>query len=183
MERVDDWDKSASFDVGAFPRRSAVSLDGGSALHPVEPMHDLPYELHTGRELEFMLQRGKPLAHFYDDYPTEPCEEIIPEAAFAPYVAEGLFEKREFVEPLVPPSVGHPQIKGIRHVLYARRCEGWRIDAYIMMRAAATKSGWSEGFERLQGALLGYEEWQTDVHLNRLRIGPDAKNFPWLRKP
>jgi len=51
-----------------------------------------------------------------------------------------------------------------------------------MLRAAAAKSGWSEGFERLEGALLGYEEWQTDAHLNRLRRGAHAKNFCWLRK-
>jgi len=146
-------------------------------------MDDLPYELPTGRELEFMLQRGKPFAHFCDEYPAEPCEDVIPEAVFAPYVAQGIFEKREFVEPLFgPPPAGHPHIKGIRYVLYARRYEGWRIDAYIMLRAAAAKSGWSEGFERLEGALLGYEEWQMDAHLDRLRRGPHARNFHWLRK-
>jgi hypothetical protein len=143
-----------------------------------------PYELHTDRELEFMLSRGKPLAHFYDDYPSEPNEEIIPELAFAPYVSEGKFVKRELVEPLQeagPP--GHAHVRGIRHVFYARSAEAWRIDAYIMMRAAAAKAGWSEGFERLQGSLLGYEEWQTDLHLERFRASPHAKNFYWLRKP
>jgi hypothetical protein len=146
-------------------------------------MDDLPYELHTDRELEFMLHRGKPFAHFCDEYPSEPREEIIPEAAFAPYVTQGIFEKREFVEPLFgPPPAGHPHIKGIRYVLYARPYEAWRIDAYIMLRAAAAKSGWSEGFERLEGALLGYEDWQTDFHLKLLRGGPHAHKFYWLRK-
>jgi hypothetical protein len=41
-----------------------------------------------------------------------------------------------------------------------------------MMLAAAAKAGWNEGFERLEGSLLGYEEWQTDLHLERLRVGP-----------
>jgi hypothetical protein len=142
----------------------------------------LPYELHTNRELEFMLNKGKPLAHFSDEYPSGPDEEIIPELAFAPYVREGKFVMREFVEPLrEPASKGH--VRGIRHVFYAQSAEAWRIDAYIMMLAAAVKAGWSEGFERLEGSLLGYEEWQTDLHLERLRAGPHAKKFYWLRKP
>jgi hypothetical protein len=146
-------------------------------------MDDLPYELHTNRELEFMLRRGKPFAHFSDEYPGEPCEDIIPEEAFAPYVATGLFEKREYVEPLFGPAPpGHPHVRGIRYVLYARSSEAWRIDAYIMLKAAAAKAGWSEGFERMEGALLGYEEWQTDVHLERLRRASRANNFGWLQK-
>jgi hypothetical protein len=91
---------------------------------------------------------------------------------------------REFVEPLREPAPQrHPDARGIRHVLYARSAEAWRIDAYIMMLAAAAKARWSEGFERLEGSLLGYEEWQTDLHLERLRAGPHAKKFYWLRKP
>jgi hypothetical protein len=27
------------------------------------------------------------------------------------------------------------------------------------------KSGWNEGFERLEGALLGYENWENDYHI------------------
>ena len=118
----------------------------------------LSYDVHTNRELEFMLERGKPLAHFYDAYPSEPDEEIFPEEAFAPYVENGKFVMREFVESLREPPKGHPNVRGVRHLFYARAGEGWRIDAYIMMMAAAAKGGWSEGFERLQGSLLGYEE-------------------------
>ena len=144
----------------------------------------LPYEVHTNRELEFMLERGKPLAHFCDAYPAEPNEEIFPEEAFRPYVENGTLVKREFVELLrEPPPREHPHIRGNRHLFYARLSEAWRIDAYILMMAAAAKAGWSEGFERFQGSLLGYEEWQTDVHLERLRASPHAKNFYWLRKP
>ncbi len=128
-----------------------------------------------------MLERGKPLAHFSDEYPAEPDEEVVPELAFAPYVASGRFVSREFVIPETPPP-GHPHIRGIRHVFYARAAEAWRIDAFIMMLAAAAKVGWSEGFERLEGSLLGYEEWQTDIHLERLRAGSHAKMFWWLRK-
>ena len=141
-----------------------------------------PYELQTDRELEFMLERGKPLAHFSDAYPSGADEEIVPELAFAPHVQEGKFVKREYVEPLRgPPPQGPPHVRGVRHVFYAQSAEAWRIDAYIMMLAAAAKAGWSEGFERLQGSLLGYEVWQTDSPLERLRVGPHAKKFYWLR--
>jgi hypothetical protein len=153
-------------------------------MTPTDNIVPLPYELHTDHELEFMLKRGKPLAHFSDAYPSDPDEEIVPELVFAPHVMDGKFVKREFVEPLSgPPPSGQLHVRGIRHVFYAQSAEAWRIDAYIMMLAAAAKAGWSEGFERLEGSLLGYEEWQTDLHLERLRVGPSAKKFYWLRKP
>lgn len=135
------------------------------------------------RELEFMLERGKPLAHFSDAYPAEPNEEIFPEQAFAPYVQSGRFVKREYVELLCEsPPKDHPHVRGIRHLFYAHPSEAWRIDAYVMMAAAAAKAGWSEGLERLEGSLLGYEEWQTDAYLEHLRASPHAKNFRWLRR-
>jgi hypothetical protein len=34
---------------------------------------------------------------------------------------------------------------------------------------AAAKSGWSPDFERLQGMLFGYEDWQNDWWINDLR--------------
>ena len=102
----------------------------------------LPYDLHTNRELEFMLNRGKPLAHFSDSYPSEADEEIVPELAFAPYVQSGRFVTREYVEPLPSPAPSaHPHVRGIRHVFYARSSEAWRIDAYVMMNAAAAMMG------------------------------------------
>jgi hypothetical protein len=153
-------------------------------MPPSSDPSGVSYDIHTNRELEFMLERGKPFAHFCDDYPSEPNEDIIPELAFAPYVESGIFEKREYVEPLIGRAHSdHPHIRGIRYVLYARACEAWRIDAYIMLKNAAARAGWSEGFERLEGALLGYEEWQTDAHLDRSRHSSQAKDLNWLRKP
>ena len=32
----------------------------------------------------------------------------------------------------------------------------------------AAKCGWSEGFERVQGSLLGYEEWQNDIFIEKI---------------
>jgi hypothetical protein len=84
----------------------------------------LPHELHTNRELEFMLNKGKPLAHFSDAYASEPDEKVIPELAFARYVRDGKFVMREFVEPLREPTPqGHHHVRGIRHVFYAQSAE------------------------------------------------------------
>ena len=32
----------------------------------------------------------------------------------------------------------------------------------------AAKSGWSEGLERMQGSLLGYEDWQNDIYIEKI---------------
>ena len=130
-----------------------------------------------------MLTRGKPLAVFADAYPPVPPEEIIPRKAFAPYVANGSFEMRVYVQPLrEPPPPEFPGVRGAIHVLYARKSESWRIDAYIAMWAAADKSGWNHGFERLEGTLLGYTEWENDAHIEQALRSPHARNFPWLRR-
>jgi len=144
---------------------------------------DVPYELHTNRELEFMLSRAKPLAHFSGGHPYEPDDELIPRADFAPYVADGTFEHREFV--LLesgPPPPRAPQIRGGIHVFYARPSEAWRIDAFIAMITIAQTTGWSEGFERLEGLLLGYSESQCDAHIEKSLRAPHAGDFPWVRR-
>ena len=80
---------------------------------PLPDSEALSCEVHTNRELELMLEKGKPLAHFSDAYPGEPNEEIFPEQAFARYVENGRFVKRDFVEPLrEPPPKDHPHLRG-----------------------------------------------------------------------
>jgi hypothetical protein len=144
---------------------------------------DLPYPVHTGRELELMLAGVKPLAVFYHSHPDEPSERIIPENAFKPYVDAGKFEKREFVTFLdTPPPATHRHVKGIRWVLYALPEENWRIDAFLELKAEADVRGWSEEFERREGFLYGYEDWQMDAWIAHLLRSPEAEIFPWLRR-
>lgn len=141
-----------------------------------------PYEIHTNRELEFMLERGKPLAVFCDAYPPLPLEDVIPRKAFAPYVTRGTFDVRIYVEPLTgPPPPRAPWTKGIVYFLYAKRSELWRIDAYIAMLDAAARSGWNDGFERLQGSLLGYLDWQNEAHIAATLKDPRVSQWPWVR--
>jgi hypothetical protein len=130
-----------------------------------------------------MLTRGKPLAHFSEIYPPEPDEEIIPQAAFASYVANGTFEMCVFVNLLTEPAPqGAPQMRGTLHVFYSRLEETWRIDAFIALIMAADVVGWSDEFERREGTLLGYSPEENDAHIEHLLRAPHASDFPWLRR-
>ena len=130
-----------------------------------------------------MLSRGKPLAHFCDAYPPLPLEDVIPRKSFNPHVLSGKFELRIFVAPLIDSTpVGAQHTKGTIHFLYSTRPESWRIDAYIAMLSEAARTGWSEHFERLQGTLLGYLDWQNDAHIASVLKNPDVSHWPWVRR-
>ena len=45
---------------------------------------------------------------------------------------------------------------------YTLKGEEWRIPATKLIWQAAEKTGWNEHFERLDGMLFGYEDWQND---------------------
>jgi hypothetical protein len=146
--------------------------EGGCAyLRPRRPTDDLPYKIHTNRELTLMLAGSKPLAAFVEDYPRAVVHEVIPEKAFEPYVLSGRFVKREKL--YSGSEAGGPRSdaprRSIRRVLYAQKDEAWRIDAYLLLHEVAVYSGWSDGFERMEGTLLGYEQWQNDAYLRMIR--------------
>jgi hypothetical protein len=150
-----------------------IQLEQNTGLGLLRPWHhndELPYLIHTDRELALMLAGTKPFAHFSDVYPSTPGQEIIPERLFDPYVLEGRFVKREFVDLLTePPPKSYAHLRGHRRVLYALNDEAWRIEAFIDLLAEWARNGWSEELERKEGSLLGYEDWQTDIHIERQR--------------
>lgn len=127
------------------------------------PPDDLPYQVHTGYELAMMLEGVKPLAVF--DFPSN--WEFAERAYFEPHVASGKFVVREFDVPLLLRTRGDSRDLIYTHVLYARASEEWRIDAYIFLFLATFEQGWTvHAVEWLQGALLGYENWQNELHIN-----------------
>ncbi|MBI2801052.1 MAG: hypothetical protein HYX63_12380 [Gammaproteobacteria bacterium] len=146
----------------------AISLNAERAVLRYRfDFDDLPYRIHGNRELALMLAGKKPLAVFVGDYHTDlDLEEIPEEKLFDPYVASGRFTKREYVE--LPTDKSEFKT---RRILYARPTEAWRMNAYLLMIQTARKVGWNEGFERMEGALLGYEEWQNDAHIQSTRCG------------
>jgi hypothetical protein len=52
--------------------------------------------------------------------------------------------------------------------MYALPEQEWRINAMLLLLDTAVKSGWSEGFERMQGSLLGYEACQNDIFIETI---------------
>jgi hypothetical protein len=110
---------------------------------------------HTGRELLLMLAGSKPFAAFSDVHPSNSEYEIIPESYFEQYVKSGRILKFERIEGQND-KTGHP----LRYVMYALPGEEWRVNAYVMVWKLAHKYGWNEGFERIEGYLLGYEDKQ-----------------------
>jgi len=115
-----------------------------------------------------MLEGKKPFAAFTDSYPKNHDAYVIPELEFAPYVENGTFIKREHIFKYTE--------YGTLIVMYALPAEEWRVNAYILLWETADKTGWNESLERMQGRLLGYEEWQNDFHIeNRFK-----KNLPYF---
>jgi hypothetical protein len=168
LNRVLNLDPAA---VERITKRYAVAYDAQSmdtVLVPWHPIHELPYQVHTHRELALMLVGKKPLSAFSEAYPSLDEERgLIPEKAFQKHVDSGRIVKREHIS---QPNENSPKFKGqrlaTRRVLYALPGEQWRIDAYLLLWKTAEKVGWGEGFERLEGSLLGYEDWENDAFID-----------------
>jgi hypothetical protein len=125
---------------------------------------EAPYLVHTGWELPLLLEGRKKLAWFSDLYASQSDSHRSPafdcEDAFDRWVADGVLHKEVIDEPFEKP-VG--KWAGSRAVYYTPEGEEWRIRAHRLIRDASEKSGgWNEHFERIDGMLLGYEDWQND---------------------
>lgn len=130
---------------------------------------ELPYKVHTNKELALMLRNEKPLSVFCERFPSNPDFDLIPERFFAPHVDAGLFSTFQCII---------ADARGIenRFVFYATKGENWRIYAYILLKRTSILSGWSEGFERMEGSLLGYEDWQNDIYIEKVFKSRDGAN-------
>ena len=140
--------------------------DNEACLCSWSPVDGLPYRLHTGRELILMKSGRKPLTVLSAGIPASESFEEIPEYLFDPLVESGLLVKGQFCE---PNRSCHPVYKGIRYVLYALKYQAWRMDAYIMLRNIAQKTGWNEALTRFEGSLLGYTEQENDAYAATVR--------------
>ena len=107
-----------------------------------------------------MLAGEKPLAVFCDAYVVDSDSAVGRDEKFDPYVKAGRFSKREHIE-----MDSQDASNSIRWIFYALPGEEWRIDAYILMKRTAKFSGWNDGFERMEGFLLGYTDEQNSAHL------------------
>lgn len=110
---------------------------------------------HQGKELELMLAGKKHLAAFSDVIPENGIisEEIIPENAFAPYVASGQIFR--FCEEYISSDNSK-----IRNVFFTTASNEWRAKAYfwLLQEALAKRRPFDDAYEYAIGRLLGYAE-------------------------
>jgi hypothetical protein len=169
----------------AINERFGIAFDPEGREVLLEPWHsirDVPHLIHGGYELPLLLEGKKQLARFNEAYPPNLHWN---EEKFDRYVAEGALHKEVVVEPFEEPIrlKDGRVVEGLRTTYYARKGEDWRISASKLVWAAAAKSKWSEDFERMEGMLFGYEEWQNDWWIDDLRkrgrkFGIDARGAP-----
>jgi hypothetical protein len=147
-------------EIGALcipPIEPDAILTGLSRLHLA--FDAIPYLIHTNFELPLMLDGRKPLAVFGDVYPSDWFDELL--EPFEPFVASGELLRRIIDTPAPALKQQHPELDGMRDVLFALPDQAWRIDAYVQDILNRTRD-WDEDLERRQGFLLGYEDWQND---------------------
>jgi hypothetical protein len=158
-------------ELEAIRRRFGVTFDPGDRdvrLNRWDFLRAIPYLVHTNYELPLLLDGTKKFAWFLDIYPPHSHHG---EDRFERYVAEGLLHKEVHIEPF-PERLELKDgrvIEGSRDVYYTPKGEEWRIQAWKLVFAASRKSVWNEDFERIQGMLFGYEEWQMDWWIAHIR--------------
>jgi hypothetical protein len=129
-------------------------------LRSRHPFDDLPYKLHTNRELLMMLEGVKPLAAFCDEFLVSELVNAPQYSKFDVQAAKGNLVKREHIE---FDSINADICR--RRTLFALPEETWRIDAYLLLWKTARITGWNDGFERMEGSLLGYSDEQNDLFM------------------
>jgi hypothetical protein len=134
---------------------------------PSKGFDDVPYMIHTNFELPLMLEGRKPFAVFGDAYPSKWFDEHL--APFEQFVRTGRIVRRIVDTSMPQLKRRRPEWDRFRNVYFALPGEEWRIDAYISLFDEHLRSGtsWDDDKERLQGSLLGYEDWQNDWWINQ----------------
>jgi hypothetical protein len=148
-----------AFDIEFDSRNQDVFLFKDSVRWP----RCSPYLFHTGYELPLLLDGRKKLAFFYYDSTDDSNFDSRLKARFDHYVAAGLLHEEADLGS-TPDAPG----RHVGTIYYAPKGEEWRIPAMkLIRRASGLAGGWNEHFERLEGTLMGYEDWQNNWWLER----------------
>ena len=123
---------------------------------------EFPYLGHMGFELPLLLDGQKKLANMYAPYPPMTFDD---EERFEYWVARGALHREEILKPFEEPVHGY---EGIRTVYYTQKGKEWRIPAMqLIWQAAQESGGWNEYFERLEGMLYGYTDFENDMWIKK----------------
>jgi hypothetical protein len=167
----------AKFNV-SFDTAELDSKDPDICLFRWRPRDQMPYLAHTRYELPLLLDGRKKLARMGNPYPPMTFEG---EDRFDHWVAEGVLHREEVDQPFDAPiqAARGQTYLGTRTVYYTPKGEEWRIPAMKLIFDASGKAGgWNEYFERLEGMLFGYEDWQNDWWIKQ---GPRGGGFNGVR--
>jgi hypothetical protein len=139
------------------------------ALVPWHSLREVPYLVHTGFELALMVESRKPFAKFSGIYPSEWLDEHL--SVFAPFVESGQLVRREVKRPFEKPTrrSNGDIIEGVREVFFTLPGQEWRVEANRLLFETMSHGGWNDILERLEGSLLGYEQWQNDWWIDHRR--------------
>jgi hypothetical protein len=165
------WHGSVAFELSppefaAIARHYRVGTAIGEApgrIRARSKVDDLPYKVHTGRELRLMLAGEKPMSVFSKRHPSpseEPNADVQP---FAKWVESGRLTRFEEIV-----FDGDDRTTGIAYAMYTLPDESWRAKAYVVLKRAGARSGWGAGMERVEGLLLGYTDRQIDIYLDMI---------------
>lgn len=126
-----------------------------------------PYEIHSHRELELMLQGKKPLAVFaHARIDGHEKSDVLGGQDFTPHVENGTFteEVRTYVYRRQDGAAFN-----VDYWFYTVAEEEWRVEAYCLLLDLLLRKGtWCSELEWMQGTLLGYTEEQNKYHLSRM---------------
>jgi hypothetical protein len=160
----------APADVAAINRHFGLFFDPEgrkASLYQWARSREAPYLVHTGYELVLMLDGRKKFARMSTEYPAR----HEGEDRFDRYVARGVLHKEVELEKFAEPVrlQDGRLLEGFRTAYYTLSGEEWRIPAWKLILKASRKLSWSEDFERLEGMLFGYEDWQSDWWIEDVR--------------
>jgi hypothetical protein len=162
-------------EVAAISRRFGVPFDPGEReawlCRWTQRRDEVPYLVHTGYELPLMLEGRKQFARMGPEH--YPPHRHWNEDRFDNYVVQGLLHREIELAPFSEPyrTKSGRTVEGLRTVYYTLKGQEWRIDAWKLI-SKASKEGWNDTLERLEGMLFGYEDWQNDwwgEHLRKQR--------------
>ena len=143
-------------------------------IHNPGNFKDYPYIIHTGRELELMLEGSKPLAVFSVDNIVGDekftLDMVQSGQEFSHYVEAG---KLNLDQERIDIRVGEASAV-LDYYAYTLPNERWRAQAYFMLIRQLHRDGWCKNLERLSGSLLGYSDEENDYHISQTNI-PNCK--------